>query len=168
MILDAARPLDCLLHDADATASLARRLAPLLASGDVLLLTGDLGSGKTSFARALIQALPGPGGSDCSGEEVPSPTFTLVQVYERAVAEIWHFDLYRLGQPEEIYELGWEEALGEAILLIEWPERLGALTPEAALTLDFSFEKDGRRVVFTGDAAWQARLAGLELGAPGA
>ncbi len=167
MILDATRPLDCLLHDADATASLARRLAPLLAAGDVLLLTGDLGSGKTSFARALIQALPGPGGSDCSGEEVPSPTFTLVQIYERAVAEIWHFDLYRLSQPEEVYELGWEEALGEAILLIEWPERLGPLTPETALTLDFSFENGGRRVVFTGDAAWQTRLAGLKQGSPG-
>ncbi len=159
MMLEAACPLDCLLPDADATEALARRLAPLLSGGDVILLTGDLGSGKTSFARALIRALPAADESDCSAEEVPSPTFTLVQVYERRVAPVWHFDLYRLSAAEEVYELGWEEALGEAILLVEWPERLGGLTPEGALTIGFTFEGEGRRATLDGGPGWQARLA---------
>ncbi len=161
MILEAARPLDYLLADADATAALAQRLAPLLRGGDMLLLTGDLGSGKTSFARALIRALPGPAGEDCSDEEVPSPTFTLVQIYERRGAPIWHFDLYRLSAADEVYELGWEDALEEAVVLIEWPERLGGLAPQNALTLYFTYHDGGRRLTFQGDAAWLDRLASL-------
>lgn len=161
MILETADPLDCLLHDAEATEALARRLAPLFRAGDTLLLTGDLGSGKTSFARAVIRALPGPLGEDLSHEEVPSPTFTLVQIYERAVAPVWHFDLYRLSAAEEIYELGWEEADGEALVLVEWPERLGALAPPDALTLTFAYEGAGRRVTLAGNSAWRQRLAAL-------
>ncbi len=153
---------DCLLQDAEATDALARAVAPLLSAGDLLLLNGDLGSGKTSFARALIRALPGPDGEDRSEEEVPSPTFTLVQTYERAIAEVWHLDLYRLSAPEEIYELGWEEAEGKALILVEWPERLGDLVPEEALTLHFCHEGSGRRVTISGNAAWGQRLAPLE------
>lgn len=162
MILETAVPLDCLLYDAEATAALAERLAPLLRAGDMLLLTGDLGSGKTSFARALIRALPGPNGEDMSQDEVPSPTFTLVQIYERRLAAVWHFDLYRLSAAEEIYELGWEEAVGQAICLIEWPERLGRLAPHSALTLSFAYEGSGRRLTLAGDRDWRERLSALE------
>lgn len=101
------------LPDEAATAALAQLLAPLLRQGDVLALQGDLGAGKTTFARALINALEGP------VEEVPSPTFTLVQTYQRGELEIWHFDLYRLEDPEEAWELGIEEAFSEGVSLIE-------------------------------------------------
>src|SRR3546814_13591165 len=82
-----------------------------------------LGAGKTALARALIRALPGPAGA--AAEEVPSPTFTLVQIYERRPAPVWHFDLYRLDSAAEVEELGFSEALAGGLALVEWPERLG-------------------------------------------
>ena len=106
------------------TERLARRLAPHVAPGDVIGLCGPLGSGKTAFARAFIRAR-----LDRPAEEVPSPTFTLVQLYEHPAGAIWHFDLYRLGAPEDAYELGIEDALAGAVSLIEWPEKLGAMMP---------------------------------------
>ena len=106
------------------TERLARRLAPHAASGDIIGLCGPLGSGKTAFARAFIRARLGR-----PVEEVPSPTFTLVQLYEHAAGAIWHFDLYRLSAPEEAYELGIEDAFSGAISLIEWPEKLGSMMP---------------------------------------
>ena len=106
------------------TERLAQRLAPHAAPGDVIGLSGALGSGKTAFARAFIRARLGR-----AEEEVPSPTFTLVQLYEHAAAAIWHFDLYRLGEAEDAYELGIEDAFSGAISLIEWPEKLGAIMP---------------------------------------
>jgi tRNA threonylcarbamoyladenosine biosynthesis protein TsaE len=154
------------LADAGRTEALGRALAPRLARGDVVGLAGPLGAGKTSLARALIHALPGPPGSE--GEAVPSPTFTLVQVYERAPAPVWHFDLYRLERPEEVWELGWEEALSEGIVLVEWPERLGPLLPGAALLLTLSHglrDGEGRQAVLTGPPPWDRRLAGLQLDA---
>lgn len=116
----------------DELPQVATEIADKLSAGDILLLEGGLGMGKTTFSRALIRAL-----SQDQTIEVPSPTFTLVQTYDTSKAPIWHFDLYRLQQEEEIYELGWEEALGHAIMLIEWPERLGYLRPKHALTLAF-------------------------------
>lgn len=110
-------------------AHLAAKIAPQLANGDVILLNGTLGAGKTAFARALIRHL-------CNDENtiVPSPTFTLVQHYETANGNtVHHYDLYRLPEKEaedEIIELGFEESLDEAITLIEWPERLGYLLPK--------------------------------------
>ena len=106
------------------TERLAARLAPHAAPGDVIGLSGALGSGKTAFARAFIRARLGR-----NAEEVPSPTFTLVQLYEHAAGAIWHFDLYRLGEAADAYELGIEDAFSGAISLIEWPERLGAIMP---------------------------------------
>lgn len=120
------------LTDEAATRDIAARLAGLLATGDVIGLSGDLGSGKTTFARALIRALGG-------GGEVPSPTFTLVQVYELATADVWHFDLYRIADPMEVAELGLEDALAGGISLIEWPERAGGLLPDDRLDLRFGF-----------------------------
>ena len=152
------------LSDEVATACLARDLAALARKGDTIALVGELGSGKTSFARAFINALPAPDGTALAApEEVPSPTFTLLQTYQRAPAPVWHFDLYRLARPEEAYELGFEEALGEGILLIEWAERLGPLLPAERLELHFEFaaRAEARRVVLTGTGNWDRRLRNL-------
>ncbi|MSO74458.1 MAG: tRNA (adenosine(37)-N6)-threonylcarbamoyltransferase complex ATPase subunit type 1 TsaE [Alphaproteobacteria bacterium] len=116
------------LADLEATERLAAHLASLTQAGDVIGLEGPLGVGKTAFARGFITALLGP-------LEVPSPTFTLVQLYERAAAAIWHFDLYRLTRPEEVDELGLDDALAGGIALIEWPERLGDRAPPDRLIL---------------------------------
>ena len=158
------------LPDEAATARLAQSLAARACKGDVIALVGELGSGKTAFARAFINALPTPGGTaPASGpaatpEEVPSPTFTLLQSYERAPAPVWHFDLYRLVRPDEVYELGFEEALGEGIVLIEWPERLGPLLPAERLELRFDFAErnESRRITLIGTGAWERRLRDLE------
>jgi len=158
------------LPDEAATVRLAQSLAALARAGDAIALFGELGSGKTTFARAFINALPAPNGTAPAGEptgpeEVPSPTFTLLQTYSRAPAPVWHFDLYRLMRPDEVYELGFEEALGEGILLIEWPERLGPLLPAERLELRFDFAKrnEARRVTVTGTGGWVRRLGDLEV-----
>ncbi|MEJ1995428.1 MAG: tRNA (adenosine(37)-N6)-threonylcarbamoyltransferase complex ATPase subunit type 1 TsaE [Limibacillus sp.] len=140
------------------TAALAAALAPLLRPGDILALRGDLGAGKTAFARALLNALPHPDGTR-GPEEVPSPSFTLVQTYERAAGPVWHIDLYRLERPEDCWELGLEEAFAEAISLIEWPERLGPLLPEHALSVRMEIAEDSRHVRLEGPDPWPARLA---------
>jgi tRNA threonylcarbamoyl adenosine modification protein YjeE len=124
-----------MLPSPEATADLARRIAPLLRPGHTILLSGPIGAGKTHFARALIQARLAAAGL---AEDVPSPTFTLVQVYDVDGAAIWHADLYRLTDPGEAAELGLEEAFQRAICLVEWPDRLGAQAPSGALTLTFA------------------------------
>ena len=151
------RTLD--LPDESATAALARALAARARSGDVIALWGDLGTGKTVFARAFINARPG------APEEVPSPTFTLAQVYERGPVPVWHFDLYRIERPEEVVELGFEEAVAEGIVLIEWPERLGPLLPRERLDvrLDFGSGENARRAALTGHGPWAERLKGLHV-----
>ncbi|WP_415182364.1 tRNA (adenosine(37)-N6)-threonylcarbamoyltransferase complex ATPase subunit type 1 TsaE [Phaeovulum sp.] len=153
-------PLRLTLPDADATTRLGAWFASHLQIGDVLLLEGPIGAGKTHFARALIQARLAEAGRM---EDVPSPTFTLVQVYEIALAEIWHADLYRLGHPDEVTELGLEEAFDTAICLVEWPERLGDLQPSDALRLVFSVTNGGeaRQVALSGSARWAGILAML-------
>ena len=124
---------DIHLADEVATATLAARLAARALRGDLIALDGDLGAGKTAFARAFIHARQHAAG--VPPDEVPSPTFTLVQVYEVAPAAIWHFDLYRLSSPDEVYELGLDEALSAGIALVEWPDRLGPLLPAERLDL---------------------------------
>ena len=143
------------------TRQLAERIAPLLRPGDTLLLVGEIGAGKTFFARALIQARLRAAGMS---EDVPSPTFTLVQTYSDGVHELWHADLYRLGSPDEIVELGLDEAFESAICLIEWPEKLGSLAPPDPLQLTFeagSTETE-RRVHLNTPGQWRARLAHLQ------
>lgn len=115
------------------TVHLARTIAALLKPHDVLLLKGELGAGKSTFARAVIRALCG------EHTEVPSPTFTLVQTYEAPKFVLWHFDLYRLEHSEEIYELGIEEAYSNGVCLIEWPERLGPYLPKEYLEIELSY-----------------------------
>ena len=154
---DAAFSLD--LAKESETSALAARVARVARAGDVIALRGELGSGKTSFARGFIRAL---GRGD---EEVPSPTFTLVEIYEFRDNKpaVWHFDLYRLAKSEDVYELGFEEALGGAILLIEWPERLGALLPHERLDVELSAgsSPSARRARLHGGAGWARRLADL-------
>jgi len=127
-------------------------------AGDVIALKGDLGAGKTVFARAFIRALCGP------QTEVPSPTFTLVQSYDRPAAEtLYHFDLYRLETPEEALELDIDDAFGDGISLIEWPERLGSLLPRGHLevALRYGEAEQQRLCLITGAGAWVERLAGI-------
>jgi tRNA threonylcarbamoyladenosine biosynthesis protein TsaE len=149
--------LDLALPDLAATAALAGRLAVLARPGDVFALSGDLGTGKTAFARSFIEARSG------GAEEVPSPTFTLVQTYDLPGGAVWHFDLYRLAHPEEALELAIEDAFAEGIALVEWPDRLGALLPRDRLDLAFAMgdDPDARRVRVTGFGSWAARLDAL-------
>jgi tRNA threonylcarbamoyladenosine biosynthesis protein TsaE len=142
------------LPDEAATVALASRLAAAATSGDIIAMSGDLGAGKTAFARAFIRAWLG------IDKEVPSPTFTLVQVYDSARGAIWHFDLYRLKAPDEAWELGIEEAFVSGISLIEWPDRLGALLPAERLEimLEFGDRPDARRAVINGSGDWQTRF----------
>ncbi len=142
------------LPDQEATERLAAALAPLLRPGDVLALGGDLGAGKTTLARALIRTL-----TAAPEEEVPSPTFTLVQSYDAPAGPVWHFDLYRLSGPEEMLELGWDEALATAIVLVEWPDRLGRLLPAGRLDLTLTATgPESREAALGGGAGWAARL----------
>ncbi len=132
------------LPDLAATSSLADRIAGRARAGDFIGLSGDLGAGKTEFARAFIHARQRAARQPL--EEVPSPTFTLVQVYELADVPIWHFDLYRVTRVAEVEELGLEEALSGGIALVEWPDRLGSLLPPERLDLLLHprSEPDGR------------------------
>lgn len=159
MIESAAAPLDIALPDLAATAGLAKALAARAVARDVIALWGGLGAGKTTFARAFIQARPG--GEQVA--EVPSPTFNLVQVYELPDAPVWHFDLYRLTDAEDAWELGIEEAFATAIALIEWPDRLGSLLPTERLdlALEAGSEPNARKARLRGHGGWAKRLEGL-------
>ena len=149
-------PAPLILPTEGHTAAFARRLAPLLRAGDTLLLSGPVGAGKSFFARALIRARLGN-----PAEEVPSPSFTLVQTYQAEGVEIWHCDLYRLTSAAEVWELGLEEAFVQAICLIEWPDRLGDLTPPGALWLTFAANDDHHMLQLRGPDEWANRLGGL-------
>ncbi|RMD90961.1 MAG: tRNA (adenosine(37)-N6)-threonylcarbamoyltransferase complex ATPase subunit type 1 TsaE [Alphaproteobacteria bacterium] len=139
-----------------ATAEIGTRLAPLLRTGDVLALDGPLGSGKTVLLRALIRAR-----MESPDLTVASPTFNLVQIYEPAAGPpLWHVDLYRLEHPDELTELGLEEAFGEAITLIEWADRATGFLPADRLSITFGCgERGRRRLVFSGAPDWHQRLA---------
>jgi len=135
------------LADEAATERLGARLAARLRPRDVVALEGELGTGKTTLARALLRAASGT-----PALIVPSPTFTLVEVYETPRGTFWHFDLYRLESPEQAFELGWEEARAEGIVLVEWAERLGPLLPASRLAVTLRVDGDGRRATLQGDS----------------
>ncbi len=139
------------LPDLPATETLAAHLAARARPGDAILLHGQLGAGKTAFARAFLRAATGDAALD-----VPSPSYTLVQTYETSLGPIHHFDLWRLEGPGAVMELGWDELLQD-IVLVEWPERLGDLrghlSPEAALDITLSA---------TGETSRTAILSGWE------
>ncbi len=151
------------LGSPEATDRLAAMLAPLLVRGNTLLLDGPIGAGKTHFARALIQARLQ------RDEPVPSPSYTLVQTYLDGDIEIWHADLFRLSDADEVAELGLDSALSGSICLIEWPDRADGLWPPTALKLSFSLGSapGTRDIAFAGDAKiWGDRLRHV-LGAMG-
>ena len=137
------------LPDDAATAALGAKLAARAQLGDILLLEGPLGAGKSSLARAFIRAL-----AEDPKLTVPSPTFTLVQAYDTPRGEVWHYDLWRLDGPEGLTELGWDEAAAQKIVLVEWPDRLGDLAPPEALRLTLSHEGTGRGVALQGEGRW--------------
>jgi len=148
------------LPDPDATDRLGAAIARLLAPGEAVLLYGPLGMGKSTLARGLIRALTRP------DEDVPSPTFTLVQFYE-SEPPVAHFDLYRLTRPEEASEIGLDEALDEGCAVIEWPERLGDdpavwLGPDR-LTVALAETGDGRRATVSGAGAWESKVMDLHV-----
>ncbi|MDV7337985.1 tRNA (adenosine(37)-N6)-threonylcarbamoyltransferase complex ATPase subunit type 1 TsaE [Terasakiella sp. A23] len=136
------------------TEAVAQELAKMTAPGDVIAFHGDLGVGKSVFSRAFIRALTTP------DEEVPSPTFTLVQIYEAEVGEIYHFDMYRLESPDDSLELGIEEAFADGISLIEWPSKLGNYLPWDCLNIEIApgETETSRTITFSSQGAWLARL----------
>lgn len=157
--------------DEEATIALAKDLAPLLERGDIVTLSGDLGSGKTTFARALIRELVGD-----PELETPSPTFTLMQGYEGRDYRIVHADLYRVQAPSELVELGWEEVTEDALVLVEWPERARELFSGDRLEIELAYEdsdnKNARTITIAGYGSIAPRLASFKamrefLGAAG-
>jgi tRNA threonylcarbamoyladenosine biosynthesis protein TsaE len=145
------------LADEAATIRFATAMAAVLRPGDTILLQGPIGAGKSAFARGVIRARLN------RMEEVPSPTFTLVQTYDAPDGDIWHCDLYRLTDPSEVLELGLDDAFQTAICMIEWPDRLGPDTPQDALTLTFVARATDHVVTFDAPPAWQDRLIGLNV-----
>jgi tRNA threonylcarbamoyladenosine biosynthesis protein TsaE len=143
------------LLDAAATADLGAKIARLLQAGDAVCLFGDLGAGKSTLARGLIRALTS------AGEEVPSPTFTLVQTYDGPAFAIAHFDLYRLTSAAEAYEIGVEEALDDGCAIIEWPERLDGDLPGDRLDIELSVEGEGRIARVTPHGRFEGRDLGI-------
>jgi tRNA threonylcarbamoyladenosine biosynthesis protein TsaE len=138
------------LASEDATSAFGKRLAVALKPGDVIKLSGPLGVGKTALARGILEALG-------HGEEVPSPSFSIVQPYDQLQLPVWHVDLFRIEERSELDELGLEAA-GEGILLVEWPERAGPTAwPEAlGLALDFA-DGGARRLTVDVPPSWQGR-----------
>jgi tRNA threonylcarbamoyladenosine biosynthesis protein TsaE len=146
-----------ILPDEAATARLGAAVAEALQAGEAVCLSGPLGAGKSTLARALVRALTTP------DEDVPSPTFTLVQFYEGPRLQVAHFDLYRLSNPDEAYEIGLDEALEDGAAVIEWPERLAGRLPADRLDIDIDLAEDaaGRRVRLTPHGAWKGRKLGF-------
>ena len=128
--------MEFICHTEKDTINLGQRLAVFAQKGDVFALYGTLGMGKTVLARAFIQKL-------CDAPEVPSPTFTLLQMYNSSNFPIYHFDLYRLKSPEEIFEIGMEEAIYDGVSLIEWPEKMGAYLPKKAFKINILHNSEG-------------------------
>jgi tRNA threonylcarbamoyladenosine biosynthesis protein TsaE len=141
------------LPDLAATEALARQLARVARAGDCILLQGPLGAGKTALARAFLRAA-----ANDPAMEVPSPSFTLVQTYDTMIGPVFHYDLWRLDGPKSLPELGWEDAL-DAIVLVEWPERLGSRRPEGALTVTLRLgDGEAREATVMG---WAGRLGAI-------
>jgi len=140
------------LVDEAATARLGAAVAACLQAGEAVCLSGPLGAGKSTLARALVRALTTP------DEEGPSPTFTLVQFYEGPGLAVAHFDLYRLSDPDEAYEIGLDEALETGAAVIEWPERLEGRLPPDRLDIEIALAPDGGRTArLVPHGAWKGR-----------
>ena len=143
-----------ILADEAATARLGAAIAQVLQAGESVCLSGPLGAGKSTLARALIRALTTP------DEDVPSPTFTLVQFYEGARLKVAHFDLYRLTSADEAYEIGLDEALDDGAAVIEWPERLDGRLPPDRLDVEIALKGAGREARLMPHGSWLGRMEG--------
>jgi tRNA threonylcarbamoyladenosine biosynthesis protein TsaE len=139
------------LPDPEATGRLGAAVALALKRGEAVCLHGPLGAGKSTLARALVRALT------TAHEDVPSPTFTLVQFYEGRGFPLAHFDLYRLERADEAFEIGLDEALEEGAAVIEWPERLGGRLPPDRLDIDIAIVGEGRTARLSPHGAWKGR-----------
>ncbi len=152
----------CCSGSPDETAQIAQTMGEYLRPGDTVLLAGPIGAGKTHFARSLIQSLL------VVPEDVPSPTFTLVQTYQTRLGELWHTDLYRLTSADDVVELGLLEAFDDAICLVEWPDRLGDDAPVSGLRLALVSEgatDEARRMIFEySDPKWAEMMDRLKNG----
>lgn len=153
-----AEPFRIICDNESATVNLAGELSALAQPGDIVALWGDLGAGKTAFARGFINHQTN------NTEEVPSPTFTLVQLYETQNGVIYHFDMYRLEQPDDALELGIEDAFADGICLIEWPDRLGPWLPRQRLDviIEAGETENARTIELKTDSdTWNQRLASM-------
>lgn len=131
-----------LVQNEEETKALAESFSKTLKSDNLILLSGNLGAGKTAFSRFLIRSL-------CRANDlnVPSPTFTLVQTYEADIGDIHHYDLYRLENPEDVFNIGWEESLYQALTIVEWPEKISSLLPETYIHIRFEILDDTARKI---------------------
>ena len=136
--------MECLSQSEQETIMFAKKFATTLKGGEIIALWGTLGMGKTVFARGVIQALTE------REEEVPSPTFTLLQTYNTPKGELFHFDFYRLKTPDEAYEIGIEDAFESGICLMEWPEKIGKLLPKRTIHVHFKATPKGRQITVKG------------------
>ena len=154
---------EAILDGPEATAALGARIAAVLRPGDLVALSGPLGAGKSVLARGLVRALTSP------DEDVPSPTFTLIQLYDGPNFPVAHLDLYRLRRPQEAWELGLEDALADGAAVVEWPERLEGALPADRLAVTLATEPDAgagaaaaRRLArLEGFGSWTSRVAPL-------
>ena len=145
--------LDFICKKEEDTILLGAKVSQFCRLCDVFALSGTLGMGKSVFARAFIQSL-------CGKTEVPSPTFTLVQMYDAPDFPIYHFDLYRLKSAEEIFELGIEEAMYEGVCLIEWPDKMAGYLPRKAISVNITPFEQGRKIelIFSSEDQYQRFL----------
>lgn len=149
--------IEIVLENDARTLQLGAALAPLLRAGDMVTLYGDLGAGKTTLSRGMIGALLG------EGTEVPSPTYTLVQLYDAAAFTLWHFDLYRIETPDALVELGWQDT-ADGVALVEWPERAEGQLPRWRLDVSLEEHQGGRKARLEPHGEdWQKRLDGFAI-----
>lgn len=153
----AAKTIKIPLPDEAATLSLGRRLGALLQDGDIVFLRGDLGAGKSTLARGVIR-------SHIPDAEAPSPTFTFVEIYETAQIALYHYDFYRLETPQDVWELGLEEALERGVILAEWPERITPIPGIEPLEVTLDIKGGARLALIKAQENWAARLTDAGIG----